>query len=325
VFLLILLGAVILQARHFQRQVEAGEVPWQSLEDDFSRSSVMAVRGATREASNTSKTLVFVGPSSLRCWLPAPDETAGIASAATGIPVKVLEMCSNKQSYAFTAALVDQFGPDFDGWFVIGVGMHSIGRESVAEDRNYHSRETRVLGFQSEVLKQESAWMGYPQEASTGVDVWDHRAFFYQSKLGFDRPASSKVVYHSYFPSQPIATDVGTAGLSPLNRDMLDRHLALLGRMAERIRKGGRARMAIVETPWVDTFIPSMQTPGWQQDEAIYQKAIADWSAANDVPWINAPNHFQATLEDFSDSRHVGSTGPRKLFLETVARELIIR
>lgn len=326
VFLALLLGAVVLKARHFSQQIEAGAIPWQSFGDDFSRSSIMAVRGAARETDASAKTLVFVGPSALRCWLPHPDDAPGIASAAAGTPVKVLSMCANKQSYAFSAALIDRFGSDFDGWFVIGVGIHSIGRDYIQEDLDYHRRESRVLGFSSEVLKKSSNWMGDLPEHETGVEAWDHRAFFYQCKLGLGRPPSGQAaVYFPYLPSLPISTDPVSARMPALSQDMLERHLALLRDTAERIRKAGHAKLALVETPWIDSFVPSLQTDSWRKDEALYQNRMAAWSKENGVPWVTTPNHFQATTTDFSDSRHLGSADLRRRFLEEVTRELITR
>ncbi|MFD0895185.1 hypothetical protein KBB96_00490 [Luteolibacter ambystomatis] len=324
-FLLLLLGAVALKARHFRQQVEAGAVPWQSFEDDFSRSSIMAVRGASRETDASAKTLVFVGPSSLRCWLPHPDDTAGIASSAAGTPVKVLSMCANKQSYSFTSALIDRFGSDFDGWFVIGVGMHLIGREYVQEDHDFHRRESRVLGFSSGILRKGSGWMGDPQERETGLEAWDRRAFFYQCKLGMERPASGKAPYFPYLPARPIPSDPVAADMPSFSGNMLNLHLVLLQETAERIHKAGRAKLALVETPWVDSFTPSMQTAQWRMDEATYQSKMAAWSEANGVTWISTPNHLQATAADFSDTRHLGSADLRRHFLETVTRELLTR
>jgi len=325
VILLGLLGLVSELAHNFRHRVEDGEVSWSSVTHDSCRASILAMRGAQLETDPSFKTLVFAGPSALRCWLPHPDDADRLASSATGAPVRVLSMCSNRQSYAFTAALLDRFGADFDGWFVLGVSRQTIGRAAAEEETDYHRRESRILGFDSKVLRLESAWLGCPQEPPIGWEAWDRRAFYHQCQLGFWLPESHHPAYDPYMPRTFIPMDAVRAGIAPLSGEDLQRHLGVLARAAARIRGRGHARLALVETPWVDTFTPAMQTPEWMKDEAAYQQTMAAWSREHDVPWLTMPAGFEASAADFADPRHIATPTLRIQFLESVTRDLLAR
>ncbi|BCU77640.1 SGNH/GDSL hydrolase family protein [Luteolibacter sp. LG18] len=325
VLLLLLLVALTIQARHFRHQVEAGEIQWQGFSDDYTRSSILAVRGARLETTPDTPALVFVGPSALRCWLPHPDDAGAIASAAVGRPVRTLSLCGNKQSPAMTAALVERFGAGFDGWFVLGVNRQSLGREPSTADREFHGKESRVLGFESGVLREDAVWFGNPQEPRTGWDLWDHRAFYLQAKLGLAPSIQGPNAYNPFFATSSIDTGTVHAGVNRLDAACLDHHLKWLERMVTRLRASGPARVALVETPWVDPFMADMHTPAWQEDEATYQRAMREWSQLHAVPWIQSPMEFQATPADFADSRHIGADRLRREFLETVTRQLLSR
>jgi len=323
VIFLILLGALSVAAVNFRKQVEAGKVDWRVITNDFCRSSMIAVNGAARETDPSAMNLIFVGPSALRCWLPPPEEVDALASSAAGSAVRLRVMSGNRQGYAITSALIDRFGADFDGWFVIGVGRQAIGRELTMEDLEYRRRQPRILCFDSEVLRSNSAYLGYPMERATGWELWDNRAFHYQTKLGLDLPFKKKKSYHPYMPATSVSSSAGTESIRPLDASSLERHLTVLEQMMRKVREQGRARVALVETPWIDTFTPAMQTPEWQRDEAAYQQTMREWSRRNDVPWITLPASFEMSASDFFDPRHVGSVRPRERFLEAVVRELV--
>lgn len=322
VFFVILLGALSAAAVNFRKQVEAGKVDWRLMTNDFCRSSVIAVNGAARETDPSALNLVFVGPSALRCWLPSAEEADAWASAAAGSPVRLRVMSGNRQGYAITSALVDRFGADFNGWFVIGVGRQAIGRQLTAEDLEYRRRQPRILCFESEVLRSNSAYLGYPMEWTTGWELWDNRAFHYQTKLGWDPLLKRKSSYQPYLPATSIPADGWTAGIRPLDAKSLERHLTVLEEMIRKVREQGRARVALVETPWADTFSPTMRTSEWQRDEDAYQRTMREWSQRNHVPWISAATRFEASVADFADVRHVGSPELRRKFLEAVVQEL---
>jgi hypothetical protein len=322
VIFLVLLGALSAAAVNFRRQLETGKVDWRVMTNDFCRSSVIAVNGAARETDPSALNLVFVGPSSLRCWLPLSEEADALASSTAGTPAQVRVMSGNRQGYAITSALVDRFGADFNGWFVIGVGRQAIGRELTTEDLEYRRRQRRILCFDSEVLRSNSACLGYPTERPTGWELWDNRAFHHQTKLGLNLPFKKKKPYHPYMPATSISSSAWTESIRPLDASSLKRHLTVLEQMMRKVREQGRARVALVETPWIDTFVPAMRTPGWQQDEAAYQQTMWEWSQRNNVPWITAATGFEASVADFADVRHIGSPELRRKFLEAVIREL---
>jgi hypothetical protein len=324
VILLSLLGILSGLAVNFRHQIEAGKVEWRTIRQDFGRSSVLAMRGAARETDPSAKNLVFVGPSSLRCWLPHPDETSALASSAAGGKVRVLAMCGGRQSYAVTAAFVDRFGADFDGWFVIGVGRQAIARKLTDDDVKARQQQSRALGFYSEVLTQTSGLLGFPQERTTGWELWDHRDFHYRYELGYKTLPFRKKQrpYKPYLDPTNVPFEAWGATINPLDDDSLRRHLAVLEQVAGNVRAHGRARVALVETPWVDSYTPAMQTAEWRRDEDAYQQIMREWARQNDVPWITCPASFAASASDFADPKHVGSPALRQKFLETVVREL---
>lgn len=327
VLLLAAVAGLSIAAEGFRRRIESGHVAPQSLLDDFCRASVVAMRGAAREADPAAPTFVFVGPSAMRDWLPRGREADEAASAAAGRPVRVLAMCGPRQSCASSAALIERFGADFDGWFVVGVTRKSIGQRPSDDDLPLLRRDSQVLGFDSEVLRRASAYLGYPQEPPTGLELWDRRRFYHHALLkpALVIPRGSSRLRSGQPAGRPDPADVGNRSEGPLDPEALDRHLAVLLDVATRVRNGGRARMALVETPWEEHLVSSLQSPEWLRDEAAYRRRMLDWSETNDVPWITAAADFEATSADFMDSRHVGSPRLRRQFVDAVVRELANR
>jgi hypothetical protein len=322
VMLLLLVAGLTIRAARFRREIEAGEVDWRTMPNDFCRSSVMAASGAAKQTDPSATNLIFVGPSALRCWLPLPEEAEALASASAGTPIRVKIMCADRQSYACTSALIDRFGADFHGWFVIGVARQTIGR---LRDDNlvFYRRQSRALCFDSEVLRKNATFLGYPPERATGWALWDHRAFYQQSRLGLHLPFLKRKPYRAYFPPSPIPSDPVAAGISPLNPPVLEKNLIVLKQVLDQVRATGRARVALVETPWVDTFHPVMQTAEWRREETVYQHTMREWTKRHDVPWITAATGFDLEASDFADAAHIGAPESRRQFLECVVQELV--
>ncbi len=322
--LLITLGVLSALAVHFRHRIEAGKVDWRTIPRDLGRPSLIAMRGASRETDPLAKNLVFVGPSSLRCWLPHPDETSTLASSMSGKNVRVLSMCSGGQSYALTAALVDRFGADFDGWFVIGVGRQAIARKLTDSELRARQQQSLMIGFYSDVLIESSGILGIPQDRVIGWELWDHRGFHQRFKLGLKLRSSKKgKVYQPYNRPTTVPVEAWGSAINALDTDALQRHLIVLEQLVRNVRAHGRARVALVEMPWVDTYTPAMQTPEWKRDEDAYRQTMREWARRHDVPWIDDPTSFKASTADFDDAKHVGSPALRRQFLESVVRELV--
>jgi hypothetical protein len=323
VLVLAALAGLSVAAENFRRRIESGAVAPQSMRDDLCRASVVAMRGAAREADPTAPNFVFVGPSAMRCWLPPDDEVDEVATDAAGRPVRVILMCSPLQGWASSAALIDRFGADFDGWFVVGVTRQLIacGRSDAIAARR--RRETQELGFDSDVQRAASAILGDEQHPETGWELWDRRRFYYRALVrptfsplwGLRRLRKGKPPAGGRFEPEMDA-------IGPLDLERLDRHLAVMQEVVQRVRGHGRARIALVETPWEEHLLSSLQSPEWLRDEVAYRRRMREWSEKNDVPWITAAADFQATSADFGDSRHVGSLRLRCQFLEAVVHEL---
>ena len=327
VLLLVALGGLSVAAERFRRQIESGSVDWRSVPDDFCRASVLAMRGAPRECDPVARTIIFVGPSAMRDWLPPDKDTDAVASAAAGGPVRVLAMCGARQGCAAAAALIDHFGSDFNGWFVIGVTRQMIACRRNASDTMRRRRESQELGFHSDLHRHISAALGHPQEIETGWELWDHRRFHYHSLLkpGLGLPRRMPRLQLGKPPDTATPRRDEYENVGPMDLELLDRHLTVLRELAKHVRGRGRARLALVETPWEEHLVLDRQSPEQAQDEAAYRRRMKAWSDHEDVPWITAPTTFPATSSDFRDSRHVGSLSLRHRFLEVVVQELSTR
>jgi hypothetical protein len=326
VLLLAALAGLSVAAENFRRRIESGDVAPQSMRDDFCRASIVAMRGAAREADPTAPTFVFVGPSAMRDWLPPDDEVDEVATAAAGGPVRVIWMCGPRQGMASSAALIDRFGADFDGWFVVGVTRQLIAcRQSDALEAR-RRRDTQELGFDSDVQRAASAILGHEQHRKTGWELWDRRRFYYHAlfKPAVRLPWGVRWLRKGKPPAGG-RLEAEMDAIGPLDIEQLDRHLAVMQEVVERVRGHGRARIALVETPWEEHLLSSLQSPEWLRDEAAYRRRMREWSEKNDVPWITAADDFQATSADFKDSRHVSSPRLRRQFLEAVVLELSSR
>lgn len=298
------------------------------IRDHFARASVLALQGARRQAPGPEPTLLFVGPSALRLWLPDEAESADVLAKAERGPVRVITMCGNAQSYALTAALIERFGTDFDGWIVIGVDRQMIGRSLNPGEAWLREVQSQRLGFESALFRTESEFLGVSQPKATGFALRDRRSF--NRAMGFGR--ASLAIYlrgeTSYLPHDIVPGPYDPAraakSLSPLSVDGLDRHLAVLERLVARVRAAGRAKVALVETPWIDDFAPELKTPEWEAEEAAYAKKMHAWSQAHGVPWLTGAAAFALKPQDFVDTRHVGSAEARREFVLMVAKELLV-
>lgn len=304
-------------------KVARGEYPLDRVWETGSRAEILACRGDGRETAKDRPNLVFVGPSALLCWLPHPDTADAIAEKATNTGCHLVSMCALGQGYPRTAAYIEKFGADFDGWFVIGVSRQMIARNLVAREAAVRGKQAILSCFDSVVLREETRLLGYPMASGTGLRLWDSRSFFYVNRLGLDPPFLRKRSYEHYEPRVEMSVKFATEETGPLDRETLQRHLALLGRVVERVRKNGRAGIALVETPWVDSCMEELRTEEWHEQEREYREAMRAWSQEHGVPWLDLAHGLGAKVEDFSDPRHIGNPDLRRRFLESVTVELI--
>ncbi|MFM8707109.1 MAG: hypothetical protein ACKOHK_03210, partial [Planctomycetia bacterium] len=326
--LLVAVGGLSVAAERFHRRIEAGAVDWRTIPHHASRASVLAMQGAARATDSSVDTFVFVGASTMRSWLPTDEEADAVGSAAAGRPVRLLAMCGDLQTYATSAALIDRFGADFPGWFVISVSRQLIdGRRGRAAGMR-RRRASQELGFHSEVQRRVSTLLGHPQESASGWEVWDRRRFYYRALV---KPALGlpwTMPWERNEKSPPTAgrgaPAVGSVGVraSPPDPELLDRHLDVLREVATSLRGRGGARLALVETPWENDLVPGLRSPEQATHEDVYRRRLQAWAEDNDIPWITTPTTFAATSADFDDARHVGSPALRRRFVEVVVREL---
>lgn len=286
---------------------------------DIVRASALAMQGAKQQARGPEPALLFVGPSALSTWLPLGQEASRIASEAAGRPIRVLTMSGGGLSYAGAAALIDRFGADFDGWIIIGVARQSIGREFDASGQKLRATQSAYLGFDSAILRDEAAFLGHPQSPPRGLDALDHWGFRNRMFLLRNLRGDGGL---GHVEARTLDAGKHTGDFLPLATDTLEKHLVVLGRIVERVRASGRARIALVETPWWDSFDTASQTEAWRQDEKAYRLRMEAWAKAHGVVWLPGAETFGATAADFSDTRHIRSDALRERFLVMVVQEL---
>lgn len=325
---LLLVGALIVAsflAR--EERVEKGvAADWlDPVWDDYARSSFYAMQGAGRQAAGPGPTVVFVGASALRFWLPPPEETNEILRSVLGDSARGLILCGNAQSYPLSAALIERFGWEFSGAVVVGVDRNMIGRELNQREREERRSQPRRIGFVSERLEREAVALGQPVDRGWGWIFWDRREFHFHSYLGFKSwiPAGLRRSYRPHWESaDPVKAEDARQEFGPLANKVLDRHLELLSRLAADARRADGARMVLVETPWLDQYEKTARLPGWARDEARYVARREAWSAENGVPWLDFAEDFSAASSDFVDPRHVGQPELRRRFVKEVALAL---
>ena len=294
---------------------------------DFARGSAFALQGASVHAPGPEPTFLFVGPSALRFWLPRADEASAVASAGTDRSVNVLAMCANGQSYAVSAALLERFGFDFDGWVVIAVGRQMIAREWNDEERERRLVQSREIGFTSIRLRDEERALGLNPPVELGWGFWDHRRFYYNNRLGLGPwlPEPLRAVHQPHWEAtQPIDFQMARRVFAGLSVGAWERHLALLDRIVRDAEQAGVARVALVETPWLDAYEPAIRPETWEADEATYSRQMTEWCAQRGVPWLTFAREFPCTAGDFVDPRHLGSEKLRERFLQTVVTKLLM-
>ena len=308
------------------RVVKGSAADWlDPVADPFARASVIAMQGAARHAPGPEPALVFVGASSLRFWLPHPDEAARVVGEALGGPRRVLTLCGNSQGLAASAALIERFGFDFDGWIVIGVDRQALGRSMPTRSGEARRNQARTLGFDSERFLAESVATGYPQRWQTGWSLWDHRAFHYQTLLGFRRwlPGGLATPYDPHATLYRVVNlEQGRKLFAPLDPDILEAHLGVLERIVADAWRAGRARVAVLEAPWLDRYEPALRVGDWMADEAAYRARRERWAKAQGVPWLDPSLDYPISLKEFFDVRHFGAEAFRRRFVADTARQL---
>jgi hypothetical protein len=321
---LTLIGWIFLAASSTEARVRATNTArWlRNAHDDYGRLNAIVIQGAERHIQSPGPTAVFVGASMLQALLPSEHETAAILSKASGRTVQVLNLSAIALAYEEAAAVMDHFGGDFTGWYVVGVNRHSLSRDP----RQRHTMKESaaiVLGFDSAVLAAEEALAGLPPNARWGVPLLDHPNFYLRSIGGWKWAFSRPPVYSSqpYIRTQPLLVADVQAELPAHNPIEMARRLGLLGRIAARLRPNS-ARLVIVECPYADEAMLELHTPIWRAERERFARQRDAWVQAHGVPWLDVTEEIHLRPEDFSDVLHIGSPAARLRFATAVAGRL---
>ena len=288
--------------------------------------NAVTIQGAARHAAGPGPTVVLVGPSFLASLLPPRDQLAEAYASAGVASTRVVGLAADALSLEECAAIVDKFGADFDGWFVIHVNRHTLARDM--EDRESWKRKAGLLvGFHSPVLTDERVRSGRPISRPWGIPLLDFPRFYLQSlggwrpllfpwKLGFGSRKSERA------QRIPPTQEEILAQIPPSASGAQTHSFEVLGRVAERLRASGRARLAIVEVPFADEVTLEVQTEAWRAARATFALQRSAWSQAHGVPWLDITDKLRARPEDFGDARHVSSAAVTARFTAAVSQWL---
>ncbi|MEO5957620.1 MAG: hypothetical protein ABIZ49_13910 [Opitutaceae bacterium] len=324
---LTLAGAIFIVASSTEARVRATDpAAWMSSPtDDFGRQAAFVIQGAERHARGRGTMAVFIGPSMLQSLLPAGADLDQALTAGAGQPVRGLDLSALALNYMEEAAVVERFGSAFEGWLVLGVNRYALAR-NFQEDQERKKRHGFLVEFDSRVLDEELQRAGFPPARRWGVPFLDHTSLYRRSLAGYRFAERSP---HGYVPpthavKERILNTPGKilASLPVRDAAAFEANLAILGRMAERQRRAGGARVVLVECPFADEVTPALHSPEWREEREQFIRRRNAWSAEHNTPWIDVAAELGVRPEDFYDPLHVHAPAVRRRFVELVARRL---
>jgi hypothetical protein len=325
---LALAGWLFLATSSTEARVRATDTArWlRNAEDGWCQLNAVTIQGAVQHAAKSGETVVLVGPSHLQALLPPGPALADAFSRSSGGPRRVIQLAAPALNHEEMAAVVEKFGGDFNGWFVLAVNRHTLARDLRARDV-VKDQGAMSLGFSSDLLDEERRRAGLPVRASWGIPLFNHPGFYLASLGGWRHTLGRAPVFG-------VAEDTSAAPLRLVTARQIElalpvhvpeaeaRNFGLLGRVAERLRAGGGARLAVVEVPFADEALLEIQTSRWREQRAGFVRRREVWSRENNVPWLDATAELRLTAGDFADPAHVGSPPARIRFAEAVGRWL---
>ncbi|MDB6024559.1 MAG: hypothetical protein JWM68_782 [Verrucomicrobiales bacterium] len=287
-------------------------------QDDWCHLNVVSIQGAERHADGPGQTVVFVGASMLRAILPSDESLS-----STFAPAHTLVLAGSAMNYEDEAAVVDKFGGNFAGWFVLCVNRHTMARDLRARDVAKKQRGLTVE-FSSAILTEERRRAGLPVRSELGIPLLDHPRIYLPTLGGWThlmrRPRQEGAL--PLARSRPITGKEIYAMLPAPIAAAQARNFELLGRIAARLQANGRARLAIVECPFADEALPELHTVAWQAERAEFVRRREAWAQAQGVPWLDVTEELKLRVEDFEDPMHIDSSAVRVRFANAVARRL---
>jgi hypothetical protein len=326
---LALTGWLFLAASSTEARVRATDTArWlRNAEDGWCQLNAVAIQGAARHAAKPGETVVLVGPSHLQALLPpGPALTDAFSRSRDGRPQRVVQLAAPALNHEEMAAVVEKFGGDFEGWFVLAVNRHTLARDLRTRDV-VKDEGAMTLGFPSALLNDERRRAGLPVRASWGVPLLDYPGFYLASLGGWRHALGQAPVFgaggeYSASPQRPVSARQVELALPAHLPEAEARNLGLLARVAGRLRAAGGARLAVVEVPFADEALPELQTTRWREQRAGFVRRREAWSRENGVPWLDTTAELRLTADDFTDPAHVRSPVARIRFAEAVSRWL---
>lgn len=279
--------------------------------DDYGLLTARCLQGAELLARD-AETVVFVGPSLMREALPDEPSLSALFSENRAAPVRALKLCGNSLSVLEAAAVIDTFGSDFRGIFVMSVSRHRLNRGlDLRSAEKVHT--DGALGFTSAVWEEELRRANVTPPARVGWDFWDHRAFYVRTMGGWRHAwgAPPPIFPHFFSPGENPSDEKIRAFLPEDNPAARAAVRDAIGRIAERLRRAGGARLVLVEFPWADSAVPSVQDETWRAADQRHRAEMQAWSQANQVPWIDVREAMHLQRSDYCDVLHVVQTEAR--------------
>lgn len=259
--------------------------------------------------------LCLVGASDLREALIEPAELAALAEEKLGRTTEVVDLLMNMLLWEERAALLGRLGADFDGYIVLSVGPQQMSRNTDSLQRL--ALQPR-LGFQSDIFDDECRRAGIPRPRATRVYFLDN-ALFVLRRAGRLLPGSEvpeQRQYHEFtvHGDHQAIPDPAYARLSCFDPSAFARTRGVATRLIRRLQDSGKARIVLLEVPWLDSVLESEKSQERSAQKAAYASAIRQLAQETGVRYLDLSADVGWSADDFADYRHIGRVEARRRF-----------
>lgn len=289
--------------------------------DSIARASVIAVQGAAQHARGFT---VCIGGTSDTEELIARPDWLEQRFADQGSPgVHIVRLCAAALMLEEQRALIERFGADFNGVFVLGVGPQLVSRPTAAlADRLHRYR----MPFRSGSFDDECRRAGLRPPPRTGIDFLDNVRFYLQHTACLRAPWQPD----REFGTHALHKDESDMTVPPLdekecqvNIEEIPRNLACLARTVDFIRAQGRAQIVLVDIPRLHLVDGRWKDPRWKPGMEAYRAAIREFATARQLPLVNVTDEAALKPEDFYNTGHIGKESARQRYGTALVRALL--
>jgi len=259
--------------------------------------------------------LCLVGASDLREALIEPADLAALASEKLGRPTEVVDLLMNMLLWEERAALLERVGADFDGYIVLSVGPQQMSRNTDSLQRL--ALQPR-LGFQSDIFDEECRRAGILRPRPTRVYFLDNALFVLRRAVqllpGANIPERRQFYEFTVRGDHQAVPDPAYARLSCFEPAAFARTRGVATRLIHRLQNSGKAKIVLLEVPWLDSVLDSEKSRERSDQKAAYVTAIRQLAQETGVRYLDLSDNVRWTADDFADYRHIGRAAARRRF-----------